>query len=65
MVSETREIVRRALIAALGALLLIPAFLGALLLLDSGDRSLGWIVLGCVLAAFLVGRVVINWVFLK
>jgi predicted lysophospholipase L1 biosynthesis ABC-type transport system permease subunit len=65
MGTETREIIRRALIAALGAFLLIPTFFGALLLLDAGDRSFGLFVLGGVLAAFLIGRAVINWVFLK
>lgn len=60
MVSEVREIIRRALLVALGVLLAIPAVWSLLLL-----GSFGLWVAGGSFAVFLLGWVLINWIFLK
>jgi hypothetical protein len=63
MASEVREILRRALLVALGLLIAIPAAVGILLLNDKDGSGL-WVAGGSV-AAFFVGRALINWIFLK
>jgi hypothetical protein len=59
---ETREIIRRAVIVAWGVLLLFPA---GFILLFGHDTPVGWYLLGGVVAVFLIGCLLINWVFLK
>ena len=63
----TREIIRRALLVAFGVLLLMPAAV-AIFFTSEGNPDgvqFGWELLLCVVVAFLIGRAVINWVFLK
>jgi hypothetical protein len=67
MANETREIIRRALIVAFAVLLLIPAACGAFFVTEGNPDGVraGWYMLGGAAAAFFIGRMVINWVFLK
>jgi hypothetical protein len=62
MAGETREMLRRALLVALGLLLALPAAAGIFLL--SENASAIWVTAGS-LVAFFVGRMLINWIFLK
>lgn len=63
MGSEVTEMIRRALLVALGLLLVLPAAFGIIWLPE--NASLGLALAGGSLAVFLVGRVLINWIFLK
>jgi hypothetical protein len=65
MATEGREKLRRALLAALGLMLVfLPVALG---LLFFSDADLPWLIgiAGGAVAAFLIGRLLINWIFLK
>jgi hypothetical protein len=64
---QTREIIRRALLVAFGVLLLIPASCAAYLVTAGNPDGVRfvWEMLGGVVVAFFLGRLVINWVFLK
>ena len=64
MASDVREMIRRALLVALGVLLVFPTVLGMAIVSEKGFIWLLGIAGGAV-AVFFVGRALINWIFLK
>ena len=64
MASEVREMVRRALLVALGVLLVFPTAFGMVIVSDGGFIWLLGIA-GAAVVVFFVGRALINWIFLK
>ena len=63
MANEVREMVRRSLLVLLG--LFLAAVGAAGVLLFSMNGNVGAAVVGGSVVAFLIGRALINWIFLK
>jgi hypothetical protein len=63
-VGEVREIIRRALLVALGLFLALVALAGAFVAVHDA-LSVAWWAVVCSVVAFFLGRALINWIFRK